>query len=217
MFQYYPVFLNLERKKAVVVGGGKIAERKTLSLMESGAEITVISPSLTPRLKTAKEKKLIRHISRAYRNNDLKNASLVVAATDSPEVNRQVAKDAPGLVNVVDVPSQCNFIAPSVVKRGDLIIAISSSGVSPALSKTLRKELEKLYGPEFSEYLRFIKKVRTKALSEIREKTGRERFLKWIGSDKMLKMLRDKGVAAVKDEVSGGLKEIVGIELGKKK
>ncbi len=194
---YYPVFLKLKGKKAVVVGGGKVAERKILSLIKASADITVISPHLTGRLLKEKERKRIRHISRSFRMNDLKGAFLVIAATDSPEINSRVAKDAPALVNVVDVPSQCNFIAPSVVKRGALTLAISTSGISPALSKAIRKELERLYGPEFSDYLNFVKKLREKAMVGIKDKKKREKFLKGLASEKILKTLREKGFEGV--------------------
>jgi precorrin-2 dehydrogenase/sirohydrochlorin ferrochelatase len=95
---------------------------------------------------------------------------LVIAATNSPDINRTISAEAPALVNVVDVPLLCNFIAPSVVKRGDLSIAISTGGTSPAFSKATRKELEKQYGNEFSGYLRFIKKIRAEAMASIMER-----------------------------------------------
>lgn len=202
---YYPVFLNLKGKKAVVVGGGKVAERKILSLIKASADITVISPHLTGRLLKEKTKHRIRHIARNYRTNDLKGAFLVIAATDSPEINSLVAKNAPALVNVVDVPSQCNFIAPSVVKRGALTLAISTSGISPALSKAIRKELERLYGPKFSDYLNFVKKLREKAMVGIKDKKKREKFLKGLASEKILKTLRKKRFEGI-EKIAAGFK-----------
>ena len=142
---YYPAFLNLQEKKAVVVGGGKVAERKVLTLLKAGADVTVVSPLLTSRLRKLKEAKRIRHISRTYRFGDLKDSFLVIAATDSPAVNTKVAEGAPALLNVVDVPFECNFIAPSIVKRGPLVFAISTSGTSPAFAKAVRKEIEKAW------------------------------------------------------------------------
>lgn len=198
---YYPAFLKLKSRKAVVVGGGKVAERKVSALLKAGAQVTVISPSLTPGLQKAVSGKKISYLPRLYRRGDLKGAFLTIAATDSPETNRRVSKDAPGLVNVVDVPSECNFIAPSVVRRGPLLLAVSTSGTSPALAKTLRKELEKSYGPELLEYLRFVRKVRAKAMTAIPEKDKREAFLKGLASAEVLKSLRTKGVGAVKETV----------------
>ena len=195
---YYPAFLNLEGKKAVVVGGGKVAERKVLTLIKAGAELTVVSPLLTGRLQKEKEAKRLRHISRTYRPGDLKDSFLVIAATDSPEVNRKVAGDAPALVNVVDVPCECNFIAPSVVKRGPLVLAISTSGTSPAFAKAIRKEIEKSYGTVFSEYLGFVKVLRSRAMREITDTVVREKFLKSLASEDILYALRTKGLTVVK-------------------
>jgi precorrin-2 dehydrogenase/sirohydrochlorin ferrochelatase len=206
---YYPAFLNLKGKKAVVVGGGKVAERKVLPLLKSGAEVTVISPFLTVRLARAKSRENIRHLARRYRKNDLKGAFIVIAATDSPDVNQAVGRDAPALVNVVDLPEECNFIAPSVVERGPLTVAISTSGISPALSRALRKELEGLYGRRFSYYLEFVKKIRTRAMTEIDDRKKREKFLKSLASGETLEMLRVKGLTAVKDEVMGRFEKII--------
>ncbi len=214
--EYYPAFLNLHGKKAVVVGGGKVAERKVLSLLRSGADVTVISPFLTNRLDREKSLGTIRHLARKYRKNDLRGAFIVIAATDSPETNRIVGRDAPALANVVDVPSQCNFIAPSVVRRGPLTIAISTGGTSPAMSKALRKELEGIYSSRFSDYLGFIKKIRAKALTEIDDRKKRETFLKGLASTEMLEMLRVRGMTEVKDEVARRLRKISGTDVPQK-
>lgn len=195
---YYPVFLNLKGKKAVVIGGGKVAERKILALLKAGAELTVISPELTGKLERKKQKGVIRHVSRQYRNGDLKNAFLVIAATDSPSINQSVSEDAPCLVNVVDTPLLCNFIVPSTLNRGALGIAISTSGMSPALSRNIRKELEECYGSEFSRYLRSLGKIRTKAMMGIRDKKRREELLKSVASEKMIRILRERGLKEVK-------------------
>jgi precorrin-2 dehydrogenase/sirohydrochlorin ferrochelatase len=198
---YYPAFLNLEGKKAVVIGGGKVAERKVLALLRAGAEVTVVSPALTTRLRKEKEAKRIRHAARTYRQGDLEGAFLVIAATDSPEVNTRVAGDAPGLLNVVDVPAECNFIVPSVVQRGPLVFAISTGGTSPALAKTIRKEIGKSYGTAFTGYLGFVKTLRARAMQEIPDKQKRERFLKGLASGDILAALRTEGLDAVKQAV----------------
>ncbi len=208
---YYPVFLNLKGRKAVVVGGGKVAERKVSALLEAGAEVVVVSPSLTPGLKRELSGKRISHLPRAYERGDLGGVFLTIAATDSAETNRRVSKDAPGLVNVVDVPSECNFIAPSVVRRGPLLLAISTSGTSPAFARTLRKELEKSYGPDLSDYLKFVKKMRAKAMTAIPEKGKREAFLKGLASEEVLRALRSKGLGAVKEAVAGRLKRLTAV------
>ncbi len=195
---YYPLFLNLKEKKTVVVGGGKVAERKILSLIRTGAEITVISPEITKRIEKEKEKGRIRHISRQYRRGDLKNTFLVIAATDSRAVNEKVSQDSPCLVNVVDTPELCNFIVPAVINRGPLTIAVSTAGVSPALSRSVRQELERMYGPEISDYLKFLKKIRAEARKSIRDPKKRGILLKAVASENMLKILRKNGCASAK-------------------
>ena len=199
--KYYPAFLNLQGKKVVVVGGGKVAERKVMTLLRAGAVVTVISPLLTKRLQKAKEAGHMHHLSRTYRKGDLKDSFMVIAATDAPEINTSVAADAPGLLNVVDVPSECNFIAPSVVERGPLVFAISTGGTSPAFAKAVRREIEKSYGKVFSDYLGFVKTLRSRAMQEITDKSAREKFLKGLASGDILEALRTKGLDAVKKSV----------------
>jgi precorrin-2 dehydrogenase/sirohydrochlorin ferrochelatase len=191
---YYPVFLNLSERKAVVIGGGKVAERKILPLLRAGADVTVISPEITSKIEQIKKKKQVTHIPRFYRKGDLRGAFLVIAATDSPVINEQVSREASCLVNVVDTPHLCNFIVPSSMIRGPLNIAISTSGVSPALSRSIRKELEKVYGCEFSRYLRSLRKIRQDAMEIIHDKKKRAAFLKCIASEEMIKKVRRQGL-----------------------
>ena len=207
--KYYPVFLNMQSKKVVIIGGGTVAERKAGTLLKAGARVTVVSPELTEKLGNLEQNKIIKHISRGYRKNDIKDAFLVVAATDSSDINTRVSRDARGLVNVVDLPSLCNFIAPSVITRGALTIAISTSGISPALAKTIRKELEKQYGTEITMYLKFLNGIRIRTLATIPEQSKREKFLKGLASKKILQMLRVKGVQEVKKAVLGNLDKIL--------
>ncbi len=213
---YYPVYLNLSGKRAVVAGGGPVAERKVLSLIAAGASVTVISPALTKGLREMKSKGSITHRGRAYRKGDVRGAFLVIAATDSEETNRLIASEASGLVNVVDVPKLCNFIAPSVVRRGSFVIAVSTSGVSPALSKSIRKELQSLYGNDIARYLEFTKKIRAKAMKMIGDQRKREAFLKVLGSPKVLTALREEGLSEVRDAVTRQLARIIQKETGRK-
>jgi len=204
---YYPLFLNLSKKRAVVIGGGKVAERKIFPLLRTGAHITVISPEITKKIGSAKQKKTIRHIARQYRSGDIKDAFLVIAATDSPVFNEQVSRDARCLVNVVDTPHLCNFIVPSTMIRGPLNIAVSTSGISPALSRLIRKELEKAYGCEFSQYLQSLRKIRQDAMEMIPDKRKRTEFLKCIASEKMIRKLRGKGLQEIKKTAEDLLKK----------
>ena len=204
---YYPAFINLQGKRVIVVGGGKVAERKIFALLKAGARITVISPRLTRRITIGKLRGRIKHIPRQYRKGDVKNAFLAIAATDSYQINKKVSEDALCLVNVVDTPSLCNFIVPSVIQRGHLTIAISTSGVSPALSKTIRQEIEKLYGSQFMKYLRFLEKIRGKAMEEIRDQEKRTKFLRSFGTMDIVKMLREKGFKKVKKKITRSIEQ----------
>jgi precorrin-2 dehydrogenase/sirohydrochlorin ferrochelatase len=195
--RYYPVFLNLNGRNAVVIGGGKVAERKVHSLIKTGAVVSVISPEITKNLENLRTKGLIRHVKRQYQKGDLKNAFIVIAGTSSSRINKKIARDAKQLINVIDEPSEGNFIAPSVVKRSPLTIAISTEGTSPAVAKFIRKEMEELYGAEFTRYLQFLRKIRKKAMHEIHDKRTRETFLKGLASEKILKAVRSKKTAQI--------------------
>ncbi|MBZ0155597.1 MAG: bifunctional precorrin-2 dehydrogenase/sirohydrochlorin ferrochelatase [Alphaproteobacteria bacterium] len=198
---YYPAFINLQGMHCVVVGGGKVAERKVASLLRSGAKVTVISPALTGALAKKKEKGIIAHRERNYRKGDLKGAFLVVAATSDEETNRKISGDAPCLVNVVDRPEMANFIVPSVVSRGLLTVAVSTSGASPALARALREEIGLLYGKEFGQFLVFLRALRKRALREVPDREERERFFRGAASPEILALLRSDGFGRAKEEL----------------
>lgn len=208
--KYYPVFLNLKGKNAVVIGGGKVAERKVLTLLKAGAIVKVISPDVTDNLNRLKKKGLLTHLKRHFRDGDIKDAFIVIAGTSSVRINTKIAQDARclrksslPLINIVDNPSDGNFIAPSVVKRGPLTIAISTQGCSPAVAKTVRKELEKLYGTEFTHYLRFLEQIRKKALKKIKDTRQRAVLFKGLASEKIFNTLRKKGISSLSKLIKG--------------
>lgn len=202
---YYPAFLNLRGKNCIVVGGGKVAERKVVALVRSGACVRVVSPELTPVLDRLKSEGVISHVGRRYRKGDLTCAFLAIAATSSEKVNRAVSHDAPFLVNVIDIPELCNFIVPAVVDRTPLTIAVSTGGASPAMAATIRRELELLYGNEVGRYLLFLGKLRKDALKTIVDKKTREKFLKKAASKEILGILRDEGFLKAKERVMARL------------
>jgi len=193
---YYPAFLDITGKKCVVIGGGRVAERKCSPLIRAGAKVVVISPGLTRGLESLKKKGLIRHIARHHRRGDLKSAFVAIAATDSREANLEAVADAAlhrTLLNVVDNPPLCSFIVPSVLRRGPLTIAISTGGVSPAMARTIRKRLEGLYTTEVSKYLRLLNTIREKAMQDIPDKRKRGALLKGLASPKVMQLLLQKG------------------------
>ncbi|MGE5895035.1 MAG: bifunctional precorrin-2 dehydrogenase/sirohydrochlorin ferrochelatase [bacterium] len=210
--KYYPVFLNLRGKKCVVIGGGRVAERKIRQILAARGDVTVISPELTPGLKRLSRENKIHHIARQYRRGDTRNAFLVIAATADDQVNRTVSREFHGLLNVVDMPDYCTFIMPSVVSRGPLSLAISTSGVSPALSRTIRKGLDAFIPEDVSRYLSYLRTVRKKILRSSPgsdEKTFRKRslLLKRLGSPEILQMLKDKGFKATKTHLERIVRE----------
>ena len=165
---YFPIFLDIENQKVIIVGGGEVAERKIRNLLIYGCRIYMISPHLTPHLQQLVAKGKIRHISCESLGTFMNDALMVIVATDDPEVNSQIAsqtKEHGLLVNVVDQPGDCNFIMPSIVKRGDLQIAISTAGKSPALAKKIRKEMEVMFGPEYGSLIELLGIIRIKLLS----------------------------------------------------
>jgi precorrin-2 dehydrogenase/sirohydrochlorin ferrochelatase len=193
---YYPVFLNLEGKRCIVIGGGEVAERKTLGLLNYGAKVRIISPNLTHDLAKLKSQGLIEHLERTYREGDLKGAFLIFAATSNMDVNQRIFEESQDmLVNVVDVPDLCSFVVPSIAQRGALQIAVSTSGVSPALSKTIREELEGLYHEDTGEFLAFLSQVRKKLKESTLPREKKTLILKKIGGIDTLKILRKSGIS----------------------
>ena len=148
---FYPAYLNLQNRKCLVVGAGLVAERKVLSLLRSGGDVTLISPEATQANADLARSNQIVWYKRQFRSGDTEGMFLVCAATDLPKINTQVFKEAHevygiNLVNVVDVIPECTFAAASVITHEDLTISISTSGKSPALSRRLREYLEAKFG-----------------------------------------------------------------------
>jgi siroheme synthase-like protein len=163
MNTYYPIYVQLRDQPCVVVGGGKIAEGKVDGLLAAEARVTVIAPELTSTLQKFAREKRIQHFARTYQAGDLTGAFMVICATDQPAVNHQVWEDANAnhqLVNVVDDTPHCNFIAPSILRKGDLTIAISTSGKAPALAVRLKEQLQEEIGPQYARFLELAGELR---------------------------------------------------------
>lgn len=169
MSPYYPLLLNIQGKKCLVVGGGEVALRKAQMLIEHSAVVEIVSPALCPELNELVKDGAVRAIYRTYETEDLNDALLVVAATDDPKINEKVAAEARKtgiLVNVVDKPGISDFIVPSYFRHGDIIIAVSTSGKSPALARKIRGELERSLKAEYAELAVIANEVR----SELKER-----------------------------------------------
>lgn len=178
--RFYPVFVDLVRRLAIVVGGGEVAERKVTTLVKCGAEVAVIAPQVTTAINEMEAAGRVTVERREFVSGDLVGAFVVICATDSPEVNEAVFREAEGrgcLVNVVDKPDLCNFIVPSIVRRGGLQIAISTGGAAPALAKRLRRRLTEEFGPEWAEYIDLLRQVRELVLDRVADEGRRRQIL----------------------------------------
>jgi len=162
--RYYPIFLNIRGKKCVVVGGGEVGLRKVKTLLDSGANVTVISPTPDREITKLSKERTIHLVQRDYEAGDLKGAVIAVAATDVKKINRNVAEEARKArvpVNVADDSKPSDFIIPSSFRRGDLTVAVSTAGVSPALARKIRTRLEERFGEEYASLLPLIGEVRS--------------------------------------------------------
>jgi precorrin-2 dehydrogenase/sirohydrochlorin ferrochelatase len=194
--RYYPIFLDLRGRRCTVVGGGRVAERKVQALLRAGASVHVISPAVTPRLALLAKRKKIQLTPRAYRSADLKGLALtrtgaarnvrpplVFAATDDPAVQRAVRKDAEqigALLNSADGALESDFIVPASFAQGDLLVAISTSGASPALARRLRRELQLTLGREYRDYLRFLREARKHVMETVPDKAKRAKIFRQL-------------------------------------
>jgi precorrin-2 dehydrogenase/sirohydrochlorin ferrochelatase len=182
----YPIFLDLTDRLVVVVGAGKVARRKVQMLLEAGARILVIGPPTDERLIEWINQKKVENRPRPYQTGDLKGAAVAFAATDSSDVNREVRQEARerGIpVNVATDPDLCDFTVPSIVRRGELCIAISTGASAPRLARRIRGELEAQFGPEYESFLRILKECRARVTrSDEDEETKRELFDRLLDS-----------------------------------
>ncbi len=199
MAKYYPIFLNLEKKRCLVIGGGKVAERKVQNLLRAGARVTVVAPEITEKLSLLAEKGEIEYRPARYQPGTLKDYFLAVAATDDRKENQQLFREAERLgvlFNAVDQPENCNFIFPAVVRRGDLQISISTSGASPALAREIRKFLQELFKDSIASFITGLREFRQKLLERGEDPAQNEEYSQRVNSWKKYlrgEILSEKG------------------------
>jgi siroheme synthase-like protein len=160
---YYPVFIEMAGRRCLVIGGGNVAEGKVQGLLAAGAEVTVLSPALTPGLHALHAAGGIRHEARAYREGDLAGYEVCLAATDDGAVNAAVAAEGRRRrvwVNTADDPAHCDFILPAVIRRGQVVVAASTGGASPALARRLREELTDFLSEDYEALATLLGEVR---------------------------------------------------------
>ncbi len=181
----FPIFLKLESRPVLVVGAGAIAEGKIEGLVAERASVKVIAPEATPQIRQWASAGVVEWEQRPYGPGDLEGKFLVIVSTSSPEVNAQVFTDAQAngiLCNAVDDPKNCDFYYAAVVKRGDLQIAISTAGRSPALAQRIRQELEQQFGPEYEGWVAELGKQRDALVAEDLDSEARKRILHELAS-----------------------------------
>lgn len=186
----------------MVIGGGKVGERKVLSLLQAKASVKLISPEATPVLQKLAEEGQILWEKRIYQPGDLEGAWLVVAATNDPSTQRSIYDEANAkrvFCNMVDVPEFCSFIVPSVVKRGSLNIAISTSGASPAVARRIRESLEMQFGPEYEIYLKLMENLRKQILELNLSPTEKEVKLHRLAMAPIPQYIRDRDLELLKN------------------
>ncbi len=179
---YFPIYVNLERKKILIAGGGRVALRKVKILLEYGPRILVVAPEIEEELyrleKTAGPGSLMLE-HRKFRQEDLKAADIIIAATDSPLENSKIyklCKQNGKPVNVVDVPEECDFIFPAIVKKRDLVVSVSTGGKSPLFAARLKKELEERIPDYYGELVELLGAWRSKVLTEASDIKKRKRI-----------------------------------------
>jgi precorrin-2 dehydrogenase / sirohydrochlorin ferrochelatase len=202
--RYYPVNLDIRQKNCLVVGGGSVGTRKVKTLLDCGAKVTVVSPVATEKLaKMAENHKIIWH-KRSYEVSDLDGTFLVIGATDDEALNIEISRDAEKqnkLCNIADRPEVCNFILPAIVQKDDLIIAISTSGKSPAFARKLRKDLERQFGDEYAVFLKIMGAIRKKLLSEKHEPEAHKPIFEKLIHSNLLEYIRSKDLQAINTEL----------------
>jgi precorrin-2 dehydrogenase/sirohydrochlorin ferrochelatase len=189
----YPIALLIEGRLCVVIGGGKVAEQKVKPLLDGGAQVTVISPTLTRKLQQWADEGRVKHVARRYQRGDLDGAFLTYGCTDDENINRQVFEEANRcgqLCNIVDVPDLCNFYAQSIIRRGNLLITIGTHGVSPTLSKWLREQLEEIIGPEYVEFLEIAAALRDEAKQKLPTPADRQKAWRRVVESDVFDLLR---------------------------
>lgn len=206
---YYPIFVDLSGQPCLVIGGGSVAERKVVSLLDAQARVSVISPRLTRQLEAWAAELRIRTLRRTYQSGDLRGFRLVFAATSDQALHRRLAAEADAagvLLNVADRPAECSFIVPAVVAQGDLRIAVSTSGTSPAMAQKIRRQLSADFGPEYAQALQLLARIRERLTRErLSSQERQHRFHRLVNSP-LLDYLRDRKI----DKLDGLLRATLG-------
>jgi siroheme synthase-like protein len=193
-FPYYPIYIDIEDRAVLIVGGGVVCARKAETMMRYGGRVTIVSPEITDEIAAWERDGALVVNRKLYEESDLDGASIVIASTDDPCVNARVARDCRRRkvpVNVVDVTHLCEFIVPAIIEKGSIQIAISTGGKSPALGRTLKEDLQRTIGPEYAEVNDLLGTLRKEAKRILPTDTDRKRFFDGIIAAGVLERLRE--------------------------
>ncbi|MBO8128710.1 MAG: bifunctional precorrin-2 dehydrogenase/sirohydrochlorin ferrochelatase [Peptococcaceae bacterium] len=205
MAAIYPICIKLDNLPCLVVGGGKVAERKVKALLAAGGRVTVIGPDITPDLKNLALSDKLVHVARPYKKGDVDGFFLVISATNDRQVNREIAAECHQrriLLNTVDDPENCTFYVPATVRRGDLVIAVSTGGKSPLMARKIREELEHSYNDAFGAYLDLLGEIRHNIIRNVRDTGKKEALLEELLSEAIWAALKKGDYDKAKELVS---------------
>ena len=205
---YYPLFADLRGRCCVVIGGGLIAQRKVTTLLDYGASVTVVSPTITRRLAAYVRQGTIRYAARRFRPADLREAWLVYGATDDARINALVVRAARArriFTNIVDQTPLCSFIAPAIFKRGSLTVAVSTAGASPSLAKRLRSELGRRVGAAYAPMLRLLAGLRGVAKETLPSYRDRKRYFDALVHGRVFRLVQQGKPQAARREALAAL------------
>lgn len=198
--RYFPINLDIRGRQAVIVGGGVVAARKCAALYDCGGDITVIAPRLGSSLQQMRTAGKIIHLERDYEPGDLAAAFLACAASDDPAVNRAVAEEAKALgilADIADAPRSGSFTMPAVMRRGDLLIAVSTGGTSPALARRIREQLEREFGPEYGTATALLGRLREKQLTETGASAYNKKIFNELVDHDLPSLIKNNSVAEI--------------------
>lgn len=188
---YYPVFLDVEGRNVLIIGGGSVSARKAEALLRCGARVTVVAPQIADETAQLAGISILR---KRYDVSDLDDRALVIAATDDADLNARIAtvcRERGVFVNVVDATELCDFIVPAVIEQGSVQIAVSTGGRSPALARALKRELQRVAGPEWAELNELLGELRERAIAALPTDADRKQLFDAIVGSDALALLRD--------------------------
>lgn len=210
---FYPMNLDLTGRRCIVVGGGKVAERKVMGLLTAGGSITLIAPRLTERLLELAQAGLVDWYELNYMEGMLKgmNPLLVFCATDSREVNELAAieaREAGALVNDVTEPEMTDFTVPASFRRGDLLVTVSTEGASPGFARAMRRELEQKFPESFGLWLEKLKEMRSEMKEKLSDSEERQEFWRQALSPRVLELVRTGALAQAEAEIRNAITDV---------